>query len=134
MPVDDAGSIPQASTPSPGLGVLYGRLIDELGSPVSRFTVFLAVIWPLETETGTTDVLLIDTVQAPRAESDDDGFFAFVDVEPGVYGIHYGYPGDVGAGFVRDVETQDALLYDIRTDSVQDVGDIVRRVPAAGGS
>jgi hypothetical protein len=93
--------------------------------------VFLAVIWPLETEEGTTDALLVDTVQAPRAVTDENGAFLFSDVDPETYGIHYGYPGDVGAGFVRNVQSREALLFEVPADAALDVGDVVRRTPRA---
>ena len=125
--------VPDTPEPSPGLGVVHGRLIDESGRPVRQFPVFLASLWPLETEDGTASALLVDTVQAPRAVTDDEGSFAFSDVEPDTYGFHYGYPGDVGAGFLRDPRSRDALLFDVRADVILDVGDVVRRSPSGSG-
>ena len=119
--------------PSPGMGVLMGRLVTEAGSPVPHFPVFLAVIWPLETEEGTTDALIVDTAQAPRALTDDDGQFAFADVIPDAYGVHYGYPGDVGAGFVRDPGSREALLFEVRADAMLEIGTVIRRMPGASG-
>ena len=120
------GAVP---TPSEGAGVVFGRLVDESGQPVSSLKVYLARVWPLETEGGVEDALLMDTAQSPAALTDESGRFVFTEVAPDRYGIHYGSPPDPGAAFVRDSETQIAVLYDLDPGQVLDVGDIIRRLP-----
>ena len=124
---------PIIPTPSPGLGVIYGRLVDEAGNPVPDCPIFLGIIWTLQTETGPEDVLVADVAQAPSTRTNEQGYFVFADVEPNTYGIHYGRPADIGAAFARDEDTQNALLFDLAPDSVLDVGEIVRRLPPNAG-
>lgn len=126
---DDLPAPPPIPQPSAGLGVIHGRLIDESGRPVPNFPLYLAIIWTLQTETGTEETLLMDTAQAISTQTDNNGYFIFTNVKPDKYGIHYGKPGDIGAAFAREEGSQKAILYELTADSTLDAGKIVRRFP-----
>ena len=81
---EDLLSIYQAQLESGKAGLL-GKLVDENELPVSGEVIKLAkVVW---NEEKTSAGFVIDGANSPSVISEEDGFFTFMNVDPGEYVI-----------------------------------------------
>lgn len=130
-PANESGPVPEIAVPTPslGLGIVHGRLIRTGQGPVANTAVYLAEV--VQAESGETQNALLVTQpgKSPRAVTNEDGYFVFVDVEPGTYGLFVSESSDASSLYVRDEITLEARLFEIGADSVADMGEIVIDVP-----
>lgn len=115
---EDLLSIYQAQLESGKAGLL-GKLVNENELPVSGEVIRLAkVVW---NEEKTSAGFVIDGANSPSVISEEDGFFAFMNVDPGEYVI-----------VVRNIEinpiviprapgSNEAAIFTIQSDQILDV-------------
>jgi hypothetical protein len=129
--VNESSPVPKIAvpTPSPGSGIAHGRLIKTGQGSVANTVVYLAEA--VQAGSGETQNALLVTQpgKSPRAVTNEDGYFVFVDVEPGTYGLFVSESSDTSSLYVREGITLEARLFEIGADSVADMGEIVIDVP-----
>ena len=115
---EDLLSIYQAQLESGKAGLL-GKLVNENELPVRGEVIKLAkVVW---NEEKTSAGFVIDGANSPSVISEEDGFFAFMNVDPGEYVI-----------VVRNIEinpiviprapgSNEAAIFTIQSDQILDV-------------
>lgn len=98
-----------APTPLPGRAVVTGKLknLKSVGV-VASIRLFLAKIY--YSADGTSAAFGLDIRTSPRAVSDFDGSFVFVDVEPGEYLLMVGDPTLAGTVKYSDSTGKDVIL------------------------
>ena len=112
-------------TPSLGLGVVHGRLIQETGQPIDNTQVRLGdIIW-FQGQEGQDGLVISERSRAPQTISDAQGNFVIVDVSPGTYGLVVADPTGPEHIFVRDQTTGRALLVEVKKDKIVDLGKVV---------
>lgn len=107
-PGDYTPVAPTAPAPAEGLGVVTGTLTRDVRGvplqPVTEATLYLAEV--LRGSDGELSGLAgLDEESAPSTVTDEDGQFAFTDVEPGLYLLIIKTPLSVAP--VRDVDGED---------------------------
>ncbi|MEL7626230.1 MAG: hypothetical protein AAGU15_05160 [Anaerolineaceae bacterium] len=111
---------PTKPVPANGKGVVCGYLIDEETSEPPQAALFLSP----NIAAGRDDVpaMMSFSYQTnPRAEMNEEGYFCFQDVDPGIYALTLWSPPD-SVEFIEDEEGQDYLWVDVKPDSVLDMG------------
>jgi hypothetical protein len=112
-------------TPSLGLGVIHGQLIQETGQPIINIQVRLGdVVW-FQGQEGQDGLVISERSRAPQTISDAQGNFVIADVSPGTYGMVVADPNSPEHIFVRDRTTGRALLVEVKKDKVVDLGRVV---------
>lgn len=116
-------------TPRSGTGGAIGQLIDRTsGEPVTGKALFLGELSPLQTQDGDdSHVVMMLPNSSPTATIDQDGNFAFLDIEPNTYAIVVWTPTD--SRVVVDPQTQKDLLITIEAGKTTDLGTIAIEVP-----
>lgn len=109
---------PPDYTPSPGYGIVQGVLSLE-GQPATEMVLYLAAIIHTAEE---IEIAALDAVNDPRAESDQAGQFAFLDLPPGRYALGINSPA--GPILIRDGDG-DEIIADVQADQVMDLGTVV---------
>lgn len=109
---------PPDFTPRPGYGIVQGVLSLE-GQPAPERVLYLAAI----VHTGEDiEVAALDPVNDPRAESDQAGQFAFLDLPPGRYVLGINSPA--GPILIRGADG-DEITAEVQADQVVDLGTVV---------
>jgi hypothetical protein len=108
-------------TPPPDLGIVVGALSLE-GQPAPGHTMYLAAV--ISSGEG-MEMAALDPANDPRAESDGAGYFVFLDVPPGRYGL--GISSPVGPLLIRGADG-DEIIAEVLAGQVTDLG-TVRIVP-----
>jgi hypothetical protein len=112
-------------TPSLGLGVIHGQLIQETGQPIGNTQVRLGdVVW-FQGQEGQDGLVISERSRAPQTIGDTQGNFVIADVSPGTYGLVVSDPNSPEHIFVRDRTTGRALLVEVKKDKVVDLGKVV---------
>jgi hypothetical protein len=112
-------------TPSLGLGVIHGQLIQETGQPIGNTQVRLGdVVW-FQGQEGQEGLVVSERSRAPQTISDAQGNFVLADVSPGTYGLVVADPNSPEHIFVRDPTTGRALLIEVEKDKIVDLGKVV---------
>jgi hypothetical protein len=89
------------------------------GEPAEGRTLYLAAL----ISTGEQiDVAALDAVNDPRAISDVTGYFFFLDIEPGRYGL--GIASPIGPILIRRAD-EGEIMADVLPDQVTDLGEVV---------
>lgn len=116
----------QAPTPSPpapqaGKAVVVGRVVSNTTQqPITKTVVYLAqVYWDSAHENG---AFALDLANSPASTTDEQGYFAFSDLEPGEYVLVVGdYYGE--NDIVRE-SNGDARIYQTEPGKVLDTGTV----------
>lgn len=96
-------------TPATGRAVVVGTLANlKSGGVVASIKVFLAKIY--YSADGTQAAFGLDIRTSPRTVTSADGYFAFVDVEPGDYLLMVGDPTFAGTVKYSDSTGKDVVL------------------------
>jgi hypothetical protein len=112
-------------TPSVGLGVVRGWLIQETGQPIGNTQVRLGDIVWFEGQEGQDGLVISERSRAPQTISDAQGRFVIADVSPGTYGLIVADPTSTEPIFVRDRTTGRTLLIEVKMDKIVDLGKVV---------
>ncbi len=111
--------LPRNHTPKPSLGVVVGTLwIGE--EPAGGQTMYLAEVIQPQGDSS-MGVAALDPVNDPRVESDASGYFVFLDVEPGQYGLGIMSPG--GPVLVRGDDSRE-ILANVEAGKTVALGDV----------
>jgi hypothetical protein len=115
------GTAQEVPTPSPGLGVIVGALIDQTqDAPLVDRTLYLAPL--IKSEDGTMEVARLVVETAPSAQTDAAGQFVFVDVPPGRYGIVLS--GQANDYLLADFRSESEVLVVVEAGQTADTGEI----------
>ena len=108
---------PPLPEPAPGLGVVSGRFVLELGgSAIIGATSYLGVVDEVQ-ENFT--IARLDTQTAPKAITDETGRFVFVDVPPGRYALIYETPVDT---YLARYPSGEDVVVDVEAGKLVDLG------------
>ena len=111
-------AIPTASAAS---GVVAGRLVSQdTHSAYANRYVFLAVVSYNKEGQG---AFFVDTVHSPTTQSDDKGYFRFVDVMPEDYVLVVGEPA-MGSVAITDPNTGNPKIWKVKSGKVIQMGEI----------
>jgi hypothetical protein len=114
-------TLQQIPTPSPGLGVVVGTLIDQTqGIPMVDRTLYLAPL--IKSEDGSMEVARLVAETAPVAQTDAAGRFVFADVTPGRYGIVLS--GQANDYLLADFRSESEVLVTVEADQTAETGEI----------
>ena len=112
-------------TPSLGLGVIHGQLIQETGQAIGNTQVRLGDIVWFQGQEGQDGLVISERSRAPQTISDAQGNFVIADVSPGTYGLVVADPTSPEFVFVRDQTTGRALLVEVKKDKIVDLGKVI---------
>lgn len=117
-------------TPSAGLGVVSGRIVNADGSPLGDAPIRLGTIVWFDGKEGDEGIVVADRRKAPQTVSDSWGRFVIVDVEPDTYGFGV-HELNSDAMFFVPGDTGDKILQvEVKADSTVDLGEIEVIFPA----
>jgi hypothetical protein len=110
-------------SPQSGKGTVIGQFVDRAsGEPVADKVIYLGELTAFEEQDGeapSSFVMMVPS-QSPSASTDQDGHFAFVDVDPGTYVFVLWTPVD--SWVVVDPETEENILVTVQPGEVLDMG------------
>ena len=115
-------TVPMMPVPADGKGVVCGYLIDKETSEPPQAALFLSP----NIAAGRDDVpaMMSFSYQTnPRAQVNEEGYFCFEDVKPGVYALTLWSPPD-NVEFIEAEDGQDYLWVEINPGSVIDMGHV----------
>jgi hypothetical protein len=117
--------------PQAGRGNARLRLLDhESGQPLSNRIFFLGEVSTLQAQDGGEDVPFITVMpqSSPNASTDQDGYVAFLDIEPKTYAVVFWTP--ISSTVLTDTSTQKEIFVEIKAGESIDLGTIsVSNVP-----
>lgn len=114
-------------TPSADKGAIVGRFVDfETGEPPrNAMPVFLGKLSPLDP--GDSFVITMLPTTSPQTAVDEQGYFAFSDVEPDTYAMIFWTP--MSNWVISDPETEDAILVTVNAGEITDMGEVAVDLP-----
>lgn len=115
---------PTLPVPTEGRGVVCGYLLDKETNQPPQALLFLSI----NIAAGREDLpaMMSFSYQTnPRAEMSEEGFFCFLDVEPGIYALTLWTPPS-NTEFVENVDGQDYLWIEVEPGSVIDLGHLAQ--------
>lgn len=100
-----------------------GRFVDyETGEPVqSAMPIYLGVLSAMSP--GDSHVVTLLPSSAPHTEVDEQGYFAFAEVEPEAYALVFWTP--MSSFVVTDPETKQDIVVDVQAGEINDLGELV---------
>jgi hypothetical protein len=115
--------IPTASATT---GVVAGRLLsNETGKPFANRYVFLAGVSYNNEGQG---AFFVDTTHSPTTQTDENGFFLFVNVLPQKYVLVVGEPA-MGSVAITDKASGDPKIWDIKPGKITQMDEIRFELP-----
>lgn len=118
---EEATEILDVPTPTTDLAVVTGQLLRESGDGPYLATLYLGNTIYASGQAESPPLVSFSEEEAPAAIQDPlTGRFVFRDVPPGEYGIINWTA--VGSSLVRDAETQQDLLFEVKANEVKDLG------------
>ncbi len=128
-PVQPAVASPEptyeAPAPASGKGVITGILnIQNTEQPMANVELYLGTHIGASVD---TPMYSLDPSTAPKAMTDENGRFAFKDVDPGFYVIIIWNP--FNSFMVRDASTGAELTINLQADQVFDAGVLWESLP-----
>jgi hypothetical protein len=105
-------------------GTIGGVLIrDVTGQAVQPYVGAVLYIAPLVNNSEGAPMLAgLDKSTAPKAQTNDQGFFAFTDVAPGTYALIFDTP--LSSFILHRPGSGDALLVEVKGGDVHDLGEL----------
>jgi hypothetical protein len=94
-------------------------MLSMEGQPAAGQVLYLAAIIVTDDE---LEIAALDAVHDPRTESDESGYFAFLDVPPGRYALGIASPS--GAVLIRGADG-DEIIADVEASRVVDLGTVL---------
>lgn len=117
--------IPQ---PASDQGSVTGRLVDYLsGKPALPMVIYLGTLSPLKIEGTESHLVQMQPGSSPDAEVDEHGYFAFVDIQPGVYAMVAWTP--VNSWVISDPATELDILVTIEAGKITELGELAVDLP-----
>ncbi len=110
--------------PAEGVGVVYGRVIDNKGYPIANTTVRLGGVLWLEGQENQEGLVMSDRYRSPQSQTDEWGNFVITDITPDKYGIVVVAPYKDEALFVVDSAGDKLQIIDVQPGSVIKVEEI----------
>jgi len=113
---------PTIPKPAEGKGVVYGYLLDKETNLPPQAALFLSE----NIAAGREDLpaMMSFSYQTnPRSEMNEEGYFCFIDVEPGIYALTLWTPPG-NTKFVENTGGQDYLWVVVESGSIIDLGHI----------
>lgn len=119
-PATETFATPTIPKAAQGKGVVCGYLLDEETNVPPEAAIFLS----MNIAAGREDVpaMMSFSYQTnPRAEMNEEGYFCFEDVEPGIYALTLWTPPG-NTQFIENEDGQDYLWIVVESGSVIDLG------------
>jgi len=118
--------IPAIPTASASMGVVAGRLISkDTHTAFANRYVFLAVVSYNETGQG---AFFVDTGHSPTTQSDENGYFRFVNVPPDDYVLVVGEPA-MGSVAITDPNTGNPKIWKVEAGKITQMNEIPFEFP-----
>lgn len=106
---------------SPNLGAVRAILFyADSGKPIRRQIFYVAKLLPVEGATAGTYVPSLDTVTAPRDESDESGNITIPLIPPGRYALAVMMP--LGPILVEESGSNSRIIFEVVAGQVTDLG------------
>lgn len=112
-------------SPQPDKGGVTGQFVDQTtGEPVRERVIYLGELSPFKNQEGeeTSSFVMMVPSTSPSAITDQDGYFAFLDVEPATYAFVLWTPVD--SWVAVDPETEKNVLVTIEAGEIIDLGTV----------
>jgi len=116
--------------PSPPLdkGAITGRFVDYISEePAVEMVIYLGELSPLSTGDSDSHVITMLPSSSPSTTTDKHGYFAFLDVEPGIYAMVMWTP--VNSWVITDPETELDILVTVEAGAITELGKIATDLP-----
>ena len=118
-------SIPR---PSQDEGAITGRLVDHIsGAPAREMVIYLGQLSPVTIGGSDSHLITVLPSSSPRSATDEQGYFAFGDIEPGTYAMIVWSP--VNSWVVSDPETGLDILVTVERGAITDLGRVLVDLP-----
>lgn len=116
------------AAPSSGKGAITGRFVDfESGEPAARMLIYLGELSPVSLEGEETHIVSMNPDSSPTTETDEQGCFAFQDVEPDTYAIVMWTPRN--SWVVSNPDTDKDILITVEANEITALGEIETDLP-----
>jgi len=114
----------QQPTRDPSLGVIKGSLSIQTSEgvrPVKNAILYLAQV--MKDDKGIERVVSMDRITSPRTTTDENGYFEFINVPPGKYGLVL--DTILNLYLLNNPETGGDMLFEVNEATITDVGSLV---------
>lgn len=117
--------IPQ---PASDKGSVTGRLVDYIsGEPALPMVIYLGTLSLIDIEGAESHLVQMQPSSSPDASVDEHGYFAFLDVPPGVYAMVAWTP--VNSWVISDPATELDILVTIEANKITELGELAVNLP-----
>lgn len=115
-------------TPLPDKGSITGRFINyESREPIGGVIVYLGTISPFKIENSESHIITVLPNSSPNTLTDSYGYFAFLNVNPGVYAMIIWLPEK--SWVVSAPNTGKAILIEVKEGKTTVLGDLFINPP-----
>lgn len=119
---------PTLPSPSPSKGIIIGRFVDyNSREPAAEMIVYLGTLSPLKGGDTDSYIVVMLPSSSPKTATDRNGYFAFLDVEPGTYAMVMWTPGS--SWVVTDPQTDLSILVTVKAGAITDLGELAIGLP-----